>query len=64
MVQSGGPGQPVTIFVTLPVPTGSGAIPTGGVIEGFISFGSTLPSAMTGDPLFGVVVTGAENVQS
>lgn len=64
MVQSGGPGQLVWITLTAPIPAPGFVVAPATPIIGFISFGPTPASAVSGDPLFGVGITGALNVQS
>lgn len=64
MAQGGGPGQLVYIFPTVPIATPGGPIPTGTPIIGYISFGSTPASLVAGDPLYSVITSGADLVQS
>ena len=70
LVQCGGPGQMCTITLVVPAAGTPAGLPAGSFITGFISFGSAdappAPdiSGASAQPIFGIGVTGSENVQA
>lgn len=66
--QGAGPGTFCTITLTVPAPGTPAGLPFGSYITGYISFGATPPlpdvTGVTAAPLYSVITSGADLVQS